>query len=462
MWTALMAICVFFIIHNAQWFIGDDAIVIRHTGFGKPFLPSDTVIPSIGRFFPFSYLAYDILLLFGSEYISPTAHYVLHAVFFVIFVVAVTILTLNILENSKAIWKYSIAFLVIVVFVSRVYPLYVECFSTAWFGYSILAVFMLCIMLFYKKQRWIYGVLALLCVNYSCYCGESAFVLPLSFGTCSLLFQRKTLTKKEKALNWCFVGSALLFLLLYAILILPQIETAYDSAHGEKFGFLENAIKMLWAQKILVLALVVLLVRVVDIIKNKKDCTIYDNLLFTAAACCCGNFVLRLNWSLYYNGSALLALPAILYFSNVYLKEKWTLALFVLLALFYGRKLPNIIKANQKHRSEVSEQIKVLSRRMDESVNVFWYAPISKDNSFELIMRNFRYESINVYLGWLRQDPGFSIKQVESFSPIDNSIWLTPKENKDMFPNDSCLIRNGELVFEADSIKGYEVKVWDY
>lgn len=32
LWTALTAVFVCYIIHNAQWLIGDDAILIRHTG----------------------------------------------------------------------------------------------------------------------------------------------------------------------------------------------------------------------------------------------------------------------------------------------------------------------------------------------------------------------------------------------------------------------------------------------
>lgn len=459
LWTALVAMCTYYIIHNAQWLIGDDAIVIRHTGFGKAFLPSDTVSPSSGRFYPFAYLVYDILLLFGGEHISPTAHYVLQAVFFVLFVVSVTCLILGVLENQKAIWKYSLALSAIVVFVGRVYPQYTECFSTTWFGYSVLAVFMLCVYLFYKRQKWIYGVIALLCVNYNCYCGESAFALPLSFGVCSLLFQRKTLTSKEKVFNWCLVGSALLFLALYATLVLPYINSAYDSAHGTDVGYVENAVKMIYAQKLLLLALVLFVIRLVDMLRNKKEYTLYDNLLMTAAACCCGNFILRLNWTLYYNGAALLVLPSILYFSIHYLKERWTLVLFVTLALFYGRKIPTTIQKNQKHREEVYSGISYLSSMIDEADSVFWYEPKAETYSYDLVLREWRHTSIDTYLGWLRCSSDFKTKEAESFERIDNTIWLSPSENKQLFPEDSCLMKYGEMIFCMDSIQGYRVLI---
>lgn len=459
LWTILVAVCTYFIIHNAQWLIGDDAIVIRHTGFGKAFLPGETVNPSAGRFYPFAYLAYDILLLFGGEHISPTAHYVLQAVFFVLFVGSITCLSLGVLENQKAIWKYSIALMVTVVFIGRVYPQYTECFSTAWFGYSVLAVFMLCVYLFYKKQKWIYGIIALLCLSYNCYCGESAFVLPLSFGVCSLLFQRKTLTSKEKVFNWCLVGSALLFLALYATLILPCIESAYDSAHGTDVGYVENAVKMTWAQKLLLLALVLFVVRWVDMLRNKKEYTLYDNLLMTAAACCLGNFVLRLNWTLYYNGPALLVIPSILYFSIHYLKEKWTLVLFVALALFYGRKIPATIQNNQKHRAEVYSEITSLSAMIDGAGGVFWYEPKAETDSYILALREWRHVSIDTYLGWLRFSPDYMTTKKESFERIDNTIWLSSTDNEILFPEDSCLVKYGELVFSADAIQGYRVLI---
>lgn len=455
LWTALTAVCVYYIIHNAQWLIGDDAILIRHTGWGKAFLASDTINPQAGRFFPFAYLVYDVLLSFGGDHISPAAHFVLHAVFFVVFVVSVTILILDTLEGLKLVWKYTIALLAVVVFVGRVYPQFTECFSTAWFSYTIIAAFMLCVFMFYKKQKWVYGIIALLCLNYYCYCGESAFVLPLSFGACALMFQHKTMTTKEKVFNWCLVGSALLFLILYAIKVLPYIETAYDGSHGEEVNIWSNMVNMLWAQKLLLLALVLFVVRLVDILRNKKEYTIYDNLLMTAAACCCANFVLRLNWTLYYNISALLVIPPLLHFSIEYLNERWTLALFVLLALFYGRKIPATIQKNQDHRENVSKEMSSLMKNINEVDAVFWYAPDADVYSYGLELREWRYDCLCAYLGWMYHDKDYSITKVKEFHNDNNTLWLTTSDNEAMFPDDTQLMDSGDKVFDADFIQGY-------
>jgi hypothetical protein len=458
-WLIIVGICTFFIIFNAHWLIGDDAIVIRHTGMGKVFAPNDplTFNKAGGRFFPFSYLAYDILLLFCHGYISPTTHYVLHAVFFVIFAVSITILSLNLLDGQRAGWKYSLSLLFVIVSIGRVFPLYIECFSTSWCAYTIVALFLLSLYVFYKEQKWLYGILALLLINYLCYCGESIFVLPLSMGTCALLFQRNSITSKDKVFCWILIGSALLFLVLYAILVLPYIQTAYDGAHGQPVGYVENALRMFWAQKILVAAFVLFVIRVVDMIKNKKQYTFFDNLLLTAAACCCGNFILRLNWTMYYNVPALLSLPAILYFSLYYIKERWTVVFFVLLALFYGRKIPTVVLNNQQYRKYTFASVTRLSEELDSVNEVYWYAPKTEEYSYELELRDWKYNALNSYLRWLRQDPDFTIPLATEFHLGQNAIWLTPSVNELLFPDDKQLQENGTVFFSAGSIMGYRI-----
>lgn len=459
LWTSLVLLCVFYIIHNAHWFIGDDAIVIRHTGFGKPFLPSDTVSPLIGRFYPFSYLVYDLLLLFGGNRISPTAHYSLQAVFFVIFAVSMTVIVFQILRGCKAIWKYSISFLALLVFIGRVYPQYLECFSTSWFGYSILAMFICSTILFYEKQKWIYGVMALLIINYHCYCGENAFVLPLSMGVCTLLFQRKSLTSKEKVFNWLLVGSALLFLCLYAIICVPYIQSAYDGGHGSESTMVGNAFRMVWAQKLLVIALVLFIIRLVDIIKNKRSVNFYDILLVVAAVCCCGNFILRLNWTLYYNGAALLAGISILFFSIYYLRrEKYAMVLFLALGLYFGWKIPVAIEKNQQNRKDTCAETKELLEAIDKADEVFWYAPETEDEAL-VMTRNYVYWYLCNYIGWFCDDDEYSLKTKTEFNSVDNTVWLTASANDISGSIDMQLAGYGDLIFDLHGVKGFRVSL---
>ena len=85
MWAALaclLAVCVFFQIHNAQWLMGDEAIVFSHTGVGKAFSfrGFEGMITSYGRLYPFAYTFYNVLLPFYDGYIPPSAIYTLQGI----------------------------------------------------------------------------------------------------------------------------------------------------------------------------------------------------------------------------------------------------------------------------------------------------------------------------------------------------------------------------------------------
>ena len=101
LWIVLTLLCSYYIVYNAQWLIGDDAIVIRHIGYGNPFLPSNSVNLHQGRFYPFSYLVYNLLLLLNVNYILPSQIYMLQSFFFFIFCVSTTILLLKVTQNEK-------------------------------------------------------------------------------------------------------------------------------------------------------------------------------------------------------------------------------------------------------------------------------------------------------------------------------------------------------------------------
>ena len=70
--------------------------------------------------------------------------------------------------------------------------------------------------------NWLDGIIALLSINYIIYCYETVFVIPLGLGLCELLFHYRQLTSRKRAFSMMLVGSGLLFLALYAILVLPN------------------------------------------------------------------------------------------------------------------------------------------------------------------------------------------------------------------------------------------------
>ena len=456
--VAVALIGVFFIIHNACWLVADDAIVIRHTGWGKAFSFPFGVYPEAGRFFPFAYCPYNILLLFNDSLISPKAHYIVNAVGFLVYVMSAAVLAVRILKETKTLFRFFVSICFVTVCVELAFPMFILVRSTMWVGYTLMMVFALLTHCFFFDHRWAFGIGALLCINFFCYCGEFIFLFPLSMGACTLLFRKKQLEKREVVFSWLLIGSGLTYLVLYGILILPHIVNAYDGSHGGSLGIVENALKMIWGCKILILLIVILLVRVVDIVKNKKECMYYDVLLLMAAAGCCGSFILRLNLDNYYILSVLIGMPAVLYFSVYYFKEKLAIVFWVLLVLFYARSVGSEVKHNQRDRKETYRQITLLSAKIDESEGVFCYDPVVEGYSYDVEIRSCKYDIIDAYLGWLRHDPDFSIQRVPVFTPMNNTVWLSAMENRVLFPEDHQLELYGEEFYWAGWIDGYWVK----
>lgn len=457
LWAIVVSVCAFFIVYNAHWVIGDDAIIMSHTGKGLPFLPSGTINPAAGRFYPFAYLPYDILLLFFGGYISPTAHYALQAVFFVVFALSAALMYVNILEGKSHVWKYVLAFLAFIAAVGRAYPQFTECFATSWVSYTLISLFLLFSYMFHKKQKWCFGIVSLLCVNFFCYIGEQCFVLPLVMGVCSLLFGRKWISRKEKVFDWLLIGSALLFLLIYLVWVFPYIETAYDSGHGSQENLIINGFKMFVAQKIIIIAFVFLVYRVVMLVRNKEQYGFFDTLLLTAFGCFCSGVVLKLNWTLYYNSAALICIPAILYFSSKHLKLPYAVGVMLVIGAFYGYKIPKTIRYNQNHRITVAQEVQKLTDAVSEGDVLYWYAPNCGNGvDYNLELRNWKESSLKTYLRWEMRDEAYDFVNMEVYDPGLSGIWLSASENETLTPDKMTGFKEEDKVFEADGIMGYK------
>ena len=455
LWSIIVGICAFFIVYKAQWGLGDDAIIMRHTGFGIPFSPSDTTIPYMGRFYPFAYLLYNVLIPFSTGQITAQSHYWLHLLMFVFLSFSLAYLLLDILDGLNNGWRYLIAFLGTFVATFRLYPQFLDCFSTVWLPYSLIGLFLLFTWLFHKKKKTGFAIVALLVINYFIYCLESHFAIPLIMGICGLLFHREA-TKKEKVFYCFLVGSGLLYLTLYIILILPHIKTVYDGAHGTNVSILSNAVRMLFASKILLLALLVFIVRLYDTLVNKSKYTFFDNIILTAIGYCCCCFVLRLNWTLYYNIPALITIPAICYFGQRYLKAPITAV--ILLALFglYGSKLPRVISGHQG-RNSCFEQVTSLANEYRAGIPLIWYAPDAKTPIYEEELREWKKSSLGTYVGWILNDPEFKLEEKVVFCKDFPGIWLDASENDLLSPDRIQLKPLGEECFGIGGITGYMI-----
>ena len=455
--TALLAVCSYFLIHNAWWIIGDEAIVVSHTGMGKAFLPTGfPVMPSEGRLYPFAYNLYDVLLLFNSGYISPQAHYILQAIALVIFGVFFALIGLHILKDKPAVWKYSITFCLVAIVIVRVLPEFITCYTGAWIIFMFLPLFLYCTIRFDETEHWGYGVIALLIINYIIYCYENVCTIPFAIGVCSLLFNYKNLSRSKKIFNVMLIAGCLLFLSIWVFAILPQATHFYS--HKAETSHLMNAIKIFIAQKIYWLAAITLIFRAVQIFRKKSSYSFYDSLLLASFAYFLGTAILKLNFTYYYNVGAFVALIAVLYFCKEYLKPHWICVLFVVLAIFYGRKYPSIISKAQKDRITSQSHITQLAET-SKKMHIYWFSPYFEDqDNLWADVRNCQRGRLEIILHWYMQSDELTIIEKEDFDESLKGVWLFPCENDKLFPELELPEDIGEKVFDTGGVKGYMVE----
>ena len=434
LWLAIIAVSSYYILANAAWLIGDDTQVLIYTGWDKPifgfFCP-----PEWGRFFPLDYTVYDILPLFFDGQISATAHYVIHVFWFVVYIAFFAAIAFHILKEQKSIWKYAITFFVLLTVFGRTYIHFAQIWCGIWTILAFMPIFLYGYIRFFETKKWGYAIMALLAINYVLYYYETMFTIPLAVGACSLLFSYKQQDKPERIFNYLLVASGVLFLLLYAVLILPRIETVYG--HYASDSLLMNAFKALIAQKIMWLVLVTIVVRCVLLFRGKTKYTIYDSLLLGSCAYFIGVAVLHLDYTLYYTPAVVLALPALLYYAKEYLKPYMIFIIFALLAALYVRKIPRTIVDNQKERVETHENMCRLKDQIQQGAVVYFYIPDNPAlNAGELDLRSCRPVYLERLTAWYLNEPNYHIVRLDPQNGFEPGILAIDEKDEQIFINE--------------------------
>lgn len=413
-WLITTLTLMFFIVHNGQWLLGDDAIIILKTGSGIPFSIFDTITPTSGRFYPLAYYAYNILLIFNTGEVSVQHHYILVALGFLFFSFAIFFLNKKILEKSTA-KKYvtdSLALLFSFMVIHRSYSTFSHVFTTIWVDYLLLTVFIFFTYQFYKSQKSYFAIIAILSISYCVFCIETIFILPISVGCLTLLFSFNNLSRKEKWFSVSLIFVGLSFLITYYFVVYIHITSAYDGAHGSENTLFQNVIKILMNQKLLLVALLVLALRLYFIfIKKDKYNKFYDTMLLTGLAYTFGCFFLGLNWGMYYVISILFVSFPILYYFNKYFEMKYLGAIILFLSIFYIRNYPKNIAAIQRNRIETKELIETLKTYRDKNYTFVWKDELLVENNWDRIMSDWKNSSLSVLLSHEFNEPSFKFTE---------------------------------------------------
>lgn len=426
---AILGVDVFYILHNAEWLIGDDAAMLRRTAMGIPFRFSESILPDKGFFRPFDYLHENIVLLFHSGMHSAFEHYIINACSFILCMSALMgILWMTV--KPKNVTDYAIIVFGVITIASRLIGVYINVFGPVYgvYTYHMLAIFFLC--LFFKNDTVWAMVLSLLCWVYSMLIYENVCLVLGCVGLFPMLFAYKRLTKKQIIYCFSMIALACIFLMIYVFVIyLPSKGVShYDPAHDSGIGLMENAKNMIFGQKLIWVAAIVWLYRQIKLLRKKNNYHIlYDTLLWASGGMVLGAVVLRMNWTMYYYDALILSLPSIVYFT-MHLHEKYgryiALGITILFAAWHSINVPKNFRRNQKDRIETSLHMNLIASNALKGWSIVWYDGEKLDEVTEG-MKSFRKESTRCYMQYLLKNNTWDYNEKNG----ERTIIFYPKEN---------------------------------
>lgn len=431
LWFIITMILSFFIYNNATWLIGDDAVLIDKTGKCIPFSIFDSICysPSEGRFFPMAYLAYNILLLFNNTHISAIQHYILIAIGFIFFSFFIYSTTKDIIKkvDSKVLGNV-VTLLFTFLILQRAYITFNFLFTTIWIDYLLIAGFLFFTYRFIETNKTINAIFSIIFIFYFTFCLEVNFIIPGVFGTILMIFSSMNKHKKNFIFGLTLFTLAFVFLIIYYFFIYRHITIVYDGAHGSEDSFLTNSIKMLLAQKIIIISFIILGIRLYKFYTNNGAFHyFFDTSLITGIVFTIGCLYLKLNWNMYYVIPVILVgfptLNTLINISNL----KSSYLIISLLSLFYVRNFADNILTIQNLRLETSTIVKELDSFYQNNYKFIW-----KDNDqlsgWDKALTNWRRAT---FLTFIKQEVNSNINfEANSSSDNEKYIFFYPEESK--------------------------------
>jgi len=174
---------------------------------------------SSGRFGPLGGQEFNVVALFSN---SPIAYYAFNVVELLLFAV-IFVWILREFSTSKSLIYLAGALVLLTPGFTLVFFKLLHVEKNVLF---FLSLFFASYLLFQKRQQTIYFIFALLCANVAIYYKEPVFMAVATFAAGHLLLSWKTLHRNSKLLDGLLIGSAVLYLGIYLITVVPSINPA--------------------------------------------------------------------------------------------------------------------------------------------------------------------------------------------------------------------------------------------
>jgi len=475
----VMAGVIFLIFFHANWIFGDDMIFIPTTAKNKfiPFTHYVGIYEQDGRFFPLGSFHFNLALLvcrlLGIKDGMPVfAHYIVIACFYIVTVVCLYQF-FTCASDREGYKNFIIAFFFVCMF-----PLLSSTFQMLYMRLIfpetiIVMLFVIFMYSFYKAMitdKLCYYLTALFSVVYATYCKEPVFGALLITALVNLIFRHHSQTEREKGFHFLIIVNGLVFLVLYYIISYRNSAAFYND--GRVVTTLMRMLVLVVSKSPIVL--IILLLGIIRayyiIIKKDREHVYYDSLLFSGLGYMFAYIILRLELGYYYLPGIILALPAIVYWSNFLYKKNCVLSLALLFPICFIMSFNmvydiRLVKDTLRTRREFMPYISALYREHQEGKKFIWYEPddmIAK-NSMTKVIGAWRKSVLNSFLNGQNQSDGVDFFTVETLPPdnlIENNIYFCLVDNNQRDPVsgdlNNRLLERGFTMFKYD----YDIAVY--
>lgn len=434
----ITAVLSFFILHNSSWMYTDILPIFETIASGKFMSLQEHIVPSAGRFFPLSIMHFNVLLLFNSGE-TAIGYFILIAIFFVAFVFSMSILLHKVIQSTNNISllnAWSVIFLVLLLIQRFFFPVFLYLQYPEHIILPLFGALMLCLFEFYKTDKLIYALMALLLIVFTTYFKEIIFGAFLVFAGTNLIFNYKNLSRNNRIFQWAIVVNSIVFLILYYFIVLRFLKTAYYSGSGLTRTDLIQ--RIILNQRMIAIAVFLVLIRLYAVvIKKDKTHLFYDSLLFSGFSYFVACVILKLEFYYYYSPGVILTSPAILYYLIYYIKPKGTFIVLSILMILYVNKIVPAIKENQNKRLTEYNTIEKIADYANNGYTLLWYEVKSSEKSPDIVYREWDKTLLNGYINYILKNKPYKFKIINSLANKndEHSLLIYSSTNDLIKPN---------------------------
>ena len=424
--AALMVGGCVVIMHDATYELSDDTMIQARLGIGLPQSPCQPPVytPKEGRFFPLGYQHFNVLLLFEPSGVSATTIYAMECVLWCLILLVFYWISFLSLPREAGIWRYIIPLCVATIIGQRILQFYTVLWTCSTMAFLLLALLILTWYYYCRDKKKIYLICLLFLTAYYTFCSETNIVVPFMICFCAVLNIGQE-EKRDWPLIFSMAAIVVSFVTLYIVLIFPHINVSYDPAHGENVSYVENAVKILLNQKLLILTFLIFVWRLykVFVCKEKYD-TFSDTLLSTAVAIMCANLVLKLNYPIYYLPSIFLSVPAYMRILDCSTTRKTYLSIIcvALVSLYFIPKYGKLIQSLWNPRTEVKSAMLEFDKVCEENEYIVYYMDEAENRG---VQDAWAKGHLGNHLTYLRHSPAL-IYPEDSISGLTKFLLVTP------------------------------------